>query len=325
MSLKLFVQTFMGIGVPGVRPDGLPIPFLVGFLDMLTRPGLFSIVNLYFYTVLRFREHKGLLIALFLMFINVLLALRVGWKTELVLQAFLMAYYLFDLYDSMPKARRRLITMLTLISIVAMLVLYPLINVYRHKLLNEQDFSKAIARTGDAIKKKDTDSILYSILDRINGIRGYYIAIILGSSKNFPLESLLNQDVPDLIMERLYGRDKDKAVTAFGTTLLAVLYLIGGIPFLTFGCLVIGWVFRWSSLCIKDYIFLSSTTFNAYLPLLCILWVKVLASGGMISLFIKELILVVGCLFVVERICYEKQENITEDDQSIPYTIPSFK
>ncbi len=125
MLLKIFVQTSMDIGLPSVEPKGLPIPFLVGFLDMVTRPGLLAIVNLYFYTVLRLREHKGLLIALSLMLINVLLSVRVGWKSELVIQGFLMAYYLFAVYDTMPKARRRLIAMVTLLSIVSMLVLIP--------------------------------------------------------------------------------------------------------------------------------------------------------------------------------------------------------
>lgn len=309
MLLKIFVQTSMDIGLPGVRPKGLPIPFLVGFLDMLTRPGLFAIVNLYFYTVLRFKEEKGLLIALSLMLINALLAVRVGWKSELALQGFLMAFYLIGLYDSMSKARRRLIAMLTLVSMVSMFVLYPLINVYRHKLLNEQDFSKALARTEDAIQKKDNNSTLHSIIDRINGIRGYYLAIKLASSQNFPLESLLNQDVPDLIKERLYGRHKDKAITAFGTTQLSVFYLIGGVPFLMLGCLIIGAAIKWTGNFISNRVFLSSVTFDAYLPFFSILWVKVLASGGGIPILMKEFALVILCLFVMERLCYKANER----------------
>lgn len=314
MFVKVFVQIFMGIGIPGSEPKGLPIPFLVGFLDMLTRPGLFAIVNLYFYTVLRFRENKGLWMALFLMFINVLLALRVGWKTELVLQGFLTAYYLFDLYGSIPKARRRLLATLTLISIVAMLALYPLINVFRHKLLNEQDFSEAITLTKDAVKN-DTDSTLHSILDRINGIRAYYLAIKLASGQEFPLNSLLNGNVPELVKERLYGRDKDKAVTAFGTTQLSVLYLIGGIPYLTFGCLIMGATIRWTGAFINNRIFLSSITFDAYLPFFSILAVKVLASGGGIPLLMKEFALVLGCLFAMERLCYKKMSSETNDQR----------
>ena len=314
MLLKVFVQA-MGIGMPGITPEALPIPFLVGFLAWLTRSALFAIVNLYFYSVLRFGDHKGLLIALSLLFINILIALRVGWKTELVLQGLLMAYYILDTYDDMSTARRRLIYLITLLSIVGMLILYPLINVYRHQLSNEQDFSNTIARTGDAIEKTDTDSSLHSFLDRVNGIRAYYLAIKLGSGREFPLESLLNQNVPELVKERLYGRDKDKAVTAFGTTQLSVLYLIGGVPFLILGCLIIGVTIRWTGRYINKRIFLSSVTFEAYVPFFSILWVQVLASGGGIPLLMKQFGLVLGCLFAMERLCYKKRElSVTNDE-----------
>ncbi len=319
MLLKILIQTYLGIGIPGVRPEAFPIPFVVGFLEMLTRPGLFAIVNLYFYSIVRLREHKGLFIALFLILTNVLLSLRVGYKTELVLQGFLMGYYLFDLYDSMPKARRRLIAILTLLSIVTMLTLYPLMNVYRHKLLNEQDFSKAIARTGDAIQK-ETRSTFHSILGRINGIRAYYLTTKLGSNKTFHVGSLMNNNVPGLIMQELYGRDKDKAITAFGTTQLSVFYLIGGIPSLILGCLIIGTTIRWTTMFISNHVFSAPSSFEAYLPFFCILWVKVLAAGGGLPLYMKEFTLVLGCLYAMERMCYKRNLIPTNSElQNIDY------
>ena len=305
MLLKVFVQA-MGIGMPGITPEALPIPFLVGFLAWLTRSALFAIVNLYFYSVLRFGDHKGLLIALSLLFINILIALRVGWKTELVLQGLLMAYYILDTYDDMSTARRRLIYLITLLSIVGMLILYPLINVYRIQLLNKKEFSEAIARTQES-GKKDSDSSLSSIMDRINGIRVYYLAIKLGSGKDFPLESLLNEDVPELIKERLYSREKDKVNTSFGTTLFSVFYLVGGLPFITFGSLIIGVTIRWTGRYINRRMFLSSVTFDAYVPIFSILWVQVLASGGGIPLLMKQFGVVLGCLFAMERLCYKKR------------------
>lgn len=309
--LKVFIQTFWEIGLPGVSPQALPIPFLVGFLELLTRPTLFAIVNLYFYSVLRLKERKGILIAVSLLLINVLLALRVGYKTELALQGFLIAYYMLDVHDLLSKTRRRLISILTLLSIVSLITLYPLVSVYRNNLLSEKDFSEAIAETADA-SEKDTSSTLHSILDRINGIRVFYLAIKLGSNKDFSLISLFNQDVQELIKERLYGRDKDNAITAYGTTQLSVLYLIGGVPFLVFGCLIMGWAIRWTSTYTTNHIFLYSITFDAYLPFFCVLWVKILASGGLIPLYMKELALGIGCLFVIERICYAKKETIID-------------
>ena len=114
-------------------------------------------------------------------------------------------------------------------------------------------------------------------------------------------------------------------MTAFGTTQFSVLYLVGGIPFLVFGCFVLGRAFRWLSTCIKDRILASEITFYAYLPFLCVLWVKVLCAGGMISLYLKELLLIVGCFYCVERICYRTQQVTVEDDHGIINALPSMK
>jgi hypothetical protein len=325
MLLKIFIQTFWDIGLPGVRPQApLPIPFLTGLLDMLTRPVLFAIVNVYFYCVLRFRERRGLLIAVSLLLINILLALRVGWKSELVLQGVLVIYYVFDLYEYLPKKRRRFVAITSILIMIATINLYTFINDYRDNILSGKTMSEAIAKAETKGKKSHTSFSLNPIFDRINGIGEYYAAIKLGAGKDFPLDSLLNHKVMDLILDKLYGPDKHKAVTAFGTTQFSVLYLIGGVPFLIFGCFIIGWSFRWISMFIRKYI-LSSTAFNAYLPMLCILWVKVLSSGGEIPLFMKELILVVSFLYFVERLCYEKEENVTEDDRPMAHTVPSFQ
>ena len=324
MLLKIFVQTFWDIGLPGVRPQGLPIPFLNGLLDMLTRPVLFATVNLYFYCVLRFRERRGLLIAVSLLLINILLAVRVGWKSELVLQGVFVIYYVFDLYEYLPQKRRRFVAITSILIMIATTNLYTFVNDYRNNILSGQTMSEAIAKAENKGEKSHTSFSLNPIFDRINGIGEYYAAIKLGAGRDFPLDSLLNDKVMDLISEKLYGPDKDRAVTAFGTTQFSVLYLIGGVPFLIFGCFIIGWCFRWISMFIRKYI-LSSIAFNAYLPMLCILWVKLLCSGGLIPLYMKELILIVSFLYFAERICYKKEENVTEDDRSMAHTAPSFQ
>ncbi len=113
--------------------------------------------------------------------------------------------------------------------------------------------------------------------------------------------------MPELVKEKLYGRDKDKAVTAFGTTQLSVLYLIGGVSFLILGCLIIGVTIRWTGRYINNRIFLSSVTFEAYVPFFSILWVQVLASGGGIPLLMKQFGLVLGCLFAMNDFVIKKE------------------
>jgi hypothetical protein len=324
MLIKILVQTFWDIGLPGVRPPALPIPFLAGILDMLTRPVLFAVVNLYFYCVLRFRERRGLLIAVGLLLVNIGLSVRVGWKSELVLQGVFVIYYVFDLYEFLPRQRRRFVTVTSILILIATVNLYTFINDYRNYILSGKTMSEAIDRADKKDAKSNTSFSLNPIFDRINGIGEYYAATKLGAGKNFPLDSLLTDGVMDLILEKLYGSEKHQAVTAFGTTQFSVLYLIGGVPFLITGCFIIGWAFRWTSTLIMKHL-LSPIAFNAYLPMLGILWVKVLAAGGMLPLYLKELALVVIFLFFVERICYTKKKTATEGGWPMAHMVPSLQ
>jgi len=302
MLLKVLVQTVFDIGLPGTKPQLVAVPFLAGLLDMLTRPVLFALVNLYFYCVLRMNERKGLLLGFCLLLLNIALAVRVGWKGELVIQGLVIAFYLVDVYRYMAPQRRRFVAIAAIAVMVATINLYTLVSEYRNYIVSGRTMSEAIEKAEDREKKNVSSMSLYPIYNRINGIDAYYAAIKLGRGKDFQLDSLLSDNVMDLIKEKLYGYDKDKAVTAFGTTQFSVLYLVGGIPFLVIGCFVMGWTFRSLAMCIKNRMFTSQATFYAYLPFLCILWVKVLSAGGMLSLYLKELILVVVCFWCVERV-----------------------
>jgi hypothetical protein len=259
------------------------------------------------------------------MLLNIALAVRVGWKGELVIQGFIIAFYLGDAYQYMAPQRRRFLAIAAIAVMVATINLYTLISEYRNYIISGRTMSEAIEKAEDREKKSVSSMSLYPIYNRINGIDAYYAAIKLGRGKDFPLDSLLSDNVMDLIKEKLYGYDKDKAVTAFGTTQFSVLYLVGGIPFLAFGCFVLGWAFRCLAMFIKTRVFTTQATFNAYLPLLCILWIKVLSAGGMLSLYLKELILIVVCFSYVERVCYRRQTPCVSDDRNIVNIILPIK
>jgi len=308
MLLKLFVQTFLDIGLPGVKPQMVGVPLVAGLLDLLTRPTLFALVNLYFYCVLRLNERRGLLLGLCLILLNVLLAVRVGWKSELVIQGLIIGFYLVDVYGYMEPRRRRFVGIAAIVIMVATINLYTFVAEYRNYIVSGRTMSEAIEKAENREKKSMSSLSLAPIYNRINGIDAYYAAIKLGKGKTFPVESLFSDNVMDLIKEKLYGYEKDKAVTAFGTTQFSVLYLIGGEPLLVVGCFGLGWIFSCLTMWIKDTLLTFETTFYAYFPFLCILWVKALSAGGMLLLYFKELVLILGCLYCVERLCCQRQK-----------------
>ncbi len=315
MVLKIFNQTVLDIGIPGIRPHVLPIPYLTGILEMLSRPVLFALVNVYFYSVLQLRERRGLQIASLLLLINLLLGLRVGYKSELVFQGLLVFYYIFDLREYLSRSRRRFISIVAIFLVVSTVTLYPLVNYYRNYLLSGQNISQA-ADSAQAQAEKYQESFFISFYNRINGIGAYYVATKLGKGSTFPVNSLFSEDVMDLIKKRLYGSDKKYAVASFGTTQFSVLYLIGGVVFLSFGSFVIGWSIRWTASLMRQRAFKYIGIFDAYLPLFCILWVKVLASGGLITLYLKELALVAASLYAIDKTCYVRKRHPIKESRS---------
>jgi len=176
LVMKLFAQIYLNIGIPNVTPNELPIPYLSGVLSILLKGGLFAFVNLYFYYVIRLNDKKAIWISLFFLIFNIALNLRVGYKSELVLQSILLIYYSFEFFPYVSKSQRKfmLITIVSLLIITT--ILYPLINSYRSYMLSGLTFSQAIEKVKSR-SDANTESIAFVFLNRINGIGEYYAAI----------------------------------------------------------------------------------------------------------------------------------------------------
>jgi len=300
ICIKVYSQVVFNIAVPGAIPTVLPIPYLTGILSLLSKHVLFAVVNLYFYYVIRLNDRKKVLLPLVFILINVALSLRVGYKGEMVIQGLLLIYYYFDAYRYLSKSTRKLIGVVTVSMVMFAVIVYPLVNAYRNSILTGADFTEAV----DAAQKRSesqSKSKILSFIDRINGVSEFYAVTKIGEGREFGFGAIFNDSVMDLAKERLYGADKDKAKTAFSATYFSVFFLVGGGLLLAVSGFIAGWVIRWSLMFIRFKVFKSSFTFYAYLPLVCVLWVKVLASGGNLLLPMKELMLVVICLFLLER------------------------
>jgi len=298
--IKVFSQVALNIGMPGVTPTVLPVPYLTGVLSLVSKHVLLAVVNLYFYYVIRLNDRKKVLLSLIFILINVILSLRVGYKGEMVIQGLLFIYYYFDAYRYLSKANRKIVAIVTTSMVMVAVLVYPLVNAYRESILTGADFSQAVEAAKEHSQDKGKSKLL-SFIDRINGVSEFYAVTKIGEGREFGFGAIFNDSVMDLAKERLYGADKDKAKTAFSATYFSVFYLVGGGVLLAISGIIAGWAIRWSLMFIRFKVFKSSLTFYAYLPLVCILWVKVLASGGNLLLPMKELMLVVFCLFLLER------------------------
>lgn len=300
ICIKVYTQVVYNIGLPGVRSEVLSIPYLTGIISLLSKHVLFAVVNLYYYYVIRLNDRKKILLPLVFILINVALSLRVGYKGEMVLQGLLLIYYYFDVYRYLSKINQKLIIIVTVSMVIFSMAVFPLVNAYRDSILTGADFSEAV-ESAQKRSESESKSKSLSFIDRINGVSEYYAATKLGEGREFGIGTIFNNSVMDLVKEKLYGANKDKVKASFGITYFSVFYLIGGGMLLVVFGFITGWLIRWSLMLIRFKVFKSSFTFYAYLPLVCILWVKVLASGGNLLLPMKELMLVVICLFLLER------------------------
>lgn len=300
MCLRVFSQVFLDIGIPGVKPSVLPVPYLSGVLDLVSRPVLLALVNLYFYYNIRSNSRNKIWISLLLLLVNIILGLRVGYKSELVIQGVLLLYYLIEAYPYLSKINRKFLTTVTATLMLIVVVVYPLVNHYRNLILSGVEYSEAV----DIVRtRSDKNSTFFglSFVDRVNGIAEFYAATKLAENREFGVDALFTNSATDLIKERLYGTNKNNVVTSFGITIFSVIYLVGGSVFLLVFCFVLGWLIRWSVIYLKCKVLMSNLTHQAYLPILCIFWIKLLAFGGNILLPMKELLLVVLCIFLLER------------------------
>lgn len=300
MALRVFNQLVLNIGIPGVKPNMISFPLITGILELLSRPVLMAFVNLYLFYVLRLNNKKGIFIALLLVIFNIIIGLRVGYKSELVLQGLLLVYYYLLLFPYLSKFNSKLIMFFTAFMLVTTVVLYPLINDFRFYLLSGENISAAVL--GAQARYEDgNDSFFISFLSRLNGIDVFYAATKFGQNVNFGLDSIFNNNVMELIKLELFADKSDDAITSFGTTQFSVFYLIGGGLMLSLCSFILGWIIRASANHLNKNIFKLDFTFQAYLPLLCIFWIKLISSGGNLTLYIKEFILVVISLIFMER------------------------
>ena len=302
--LRVISQEVLGIGIPGHRSTFFSVPFITGILDLLTRPGLMAAINLYFYLSLRSNDRKGVYYSIAFMIVNIALGLKVGYKTELVLQMVVLIYYLSvsDVYIS--KNVRSKIYLYSFVLFLVLILIYPLVNQYRQYRLTGYDFSSSVEKTLEHREKdRDNKGAIKSIFDRFNGVGAYYAAVKLGEGSEYGLSAFFSGEVMDLIKLRLYGYDKDSAVTAFGTTQFSVMYLSGGVVGLYIGCFFIGLTLQSLFNLVRNLSHRSSLFMSSYLPLYGILGLQFINSGGNVLLYLKEFILVVAVLYFIGTKC----------------------
>lgn len=305
LIMRLFGQIWLNIGLPGVTPKQLPIPYLTGIIDLTTRSVLFALINIYLmYKLFEGKERKVFLAFVFCL-INIALGLRTGYKTELVFQTALIGIYFLQTHQSLSyKLKTRLATFAATLCL-SMLIIYPLVNTYRQQLISGQSTSQSFAKVADTLGD-DQSNFFTNFLSRLNGVTEYYLAVKLAQPEKVSISALFNTDIMNSIKTALYGNDAKYATTAFGTTQFSAFKIIGGTPGLILGGLIMGALMRLTIEFNAKYLFKYAATVAAMTPIFSLFWLRLISSGGALELFAKEFFLLITCCYLIEGYCYTR-------------------
>lgn len=300
LLFKVFLQVFFDMAKPGVKPQEFSIPFMSGLLAFLTGFYLLALVNIYLYHALIEKNKLKVRMGSVFFLLLILSDLWVGYKQALILQVVIFTYYFALAKQSMPVHKRRKLSLVLVISAFIALTLYQYINDYRYALLSGQDVSAAVTSAVTISKSSETEGTLLSFMNRINGVDNFFASSQMNVYYSFSWSAMLDQSLGEGFNNVLY--DGEQVNTQFGLTQFGAMYVIGGVPFMMFGSLVLGVIIRLIAKVLLNSVFARTSWAIAFVPPLSLWFVKVLFAGGVLLLYLKEVFLVSLLLYLTYKL-----------------------
>jgi len=305
---KYILKAQFNLGVPGVDPLDLGVPYLAGFLAFVVDTGFFYASNVLLFCGLALGRPKLMLFGFVLGFANAGIDMRFGSKDTAMYQlAVTLAYVAITRNSKMVTVRdfrktARIAMSVLVVLGVAILGAYKFFNFYRFALLGgEEDIFRAISLALSSAGAVDSRSSLVEIYNRITGLETLTAVINLRDALNTSggLTAMISTDLADSFTFYIMGTNEAK--TAFSFTQFGFFYLSGGLGGLVFGCMIQGLFF-----CLTQLFVLRMRVHPAmklaFFPVLWILFVQSLLGGGNMILWFKEVGVLVAVFYLTARI-----------------------
>lgn len=306
LIVKYLVKNEYNVGVPGLEPSYLGIPYLAGFLALVFHAGTLLLFNLTLFFGLLRRNISLSFIGLTIAFINALIDLRFGSKSTVIYQIIITGAYLYMLRSAVSaknlphfKKTSNIVAFLLFVTGSIILSSYRFMNSYRYAILDGYSATEAIsvAMNSDLAASKDS---YIEVFNRLIGIETLGALIPIGQYivQDTGFISMVDGSFVDAFTEQIIGHGD--AMTKFSVTQFAYFYFTGGYIGLIFGFVVLGFIFTAAQSLVSS-LPVSSALKIAFLPVLWILFVNILMGGGNFFLTFKELAVVFFCFFVTAR------------------------
>jgi hypothetical protein len=184
---------------------------------------------------------------------------------------------------------------------------YKFFNQFRFALQARAGSDVAAVDMGAAIneamssKFAASNSSLMEIYNRITGLET--LAAVVNLSDKLGNEGSLAAMIDGTVVENFayYIHGTSESKTRFSVTQFGYYYLSGGMVGLVLGCLLLGYIF-----CLIQYYVLRINVHHAmklaFLPALWILYIKSLLGGGDMTLWLKEVAVLVLTFYTAARL-----------------------
>ncbi|MEW6037064.1 MAG: hypothetical protein AB1648_02255 [Pseudomonadota bacterium] len=305
---KYILKVQFNLGIPGVDPLYLGIPYLAGLLAFVIDSGFVFVSNILLFCGLALGRPKLMLYGLLLGFTNAGIDLRFGSKDTAMYQLAIVAAYLaIARYSAGTKAanfRKTAMIAVTALAVfgIAVIGAYKFFNSFRFAMLMEGHAGLSAAiDTALFNKSADSSNSVMEIYNRITGLETLAAimhlreALAAGGS----VAGMFDGSIMQNLIYYVFGTTDVK--TAFSITEFGNFYLSGGLLGLVLGSLVLGYCF-----CLLQYQVLRMRIHRAmtlaFLPPLWILFVFRLLGGGEMILWLKEVGVVVATFYFTARI-----------------------
>lgn len=308
IMLRIVAQYLLGIGLPGVIPTYLGIPYLTGIVSLLAGPGCFAMANIVFYLAASSGRLKHLGISGLLLLLVISTSVLVGWKQELIFGPVILFFYFMELQHLFSPSTRRLLLVIGALLSGLVLTIYPFVNEIRFALLSGSSLVEAIL--DGIVNTNDNDKmVVIEILNRITGLDAFVAAITVLDTGSLGIASFFGSGINDAFKEVVFGRNYEDVATAFGITQFAALYLIGGIAGLGVGSFTLGFIFSRTFNFLINLKYLKNSVKKALVPLLALFFVNQLLGGGSVLLSLKELFITIIVASVISLMTAERRKH----------------
>ena len=305
---KIVCLVLFDIGSPIATGRGLP-PLLIAALEFISQDAIIVVLNLFLFVAIYTESRKFTVQVSILIAANIVVSLLAGWKGEMVFQVLVVAYIYLQFKSKLASKQRRRVFGWVIISVVLLVLIYPLVNSYRHELKRDISIVDAISEQQELFygEQSEEEASVVSIFRRVSGLSTYYSAMEIGRTNSLSISAIWDAQVGAILKYEMYGAEADNVMVGFGASQFAALNLIGGKLVLYCGALLFGIGIRLVSWVIGNVILRYNLTFLAYAPLLYLSWIQMMLAGGNLNLKLKELAVVVGLLFLTERLIFRPQ------------------